>query len=268
MVQNKMKISACIIGLNEELNIGDCLASLQGIADEIIYIDSHSTDKTVAIVKKFTKKIYYRKFDNFVAQKNFAASKAKYDWILNLDCDERLSPELAQSIIGLKQSGTDKVGFRFNRLTWYLYRFIRHSGWYPDDKVRLYDRRAAQWQGEKVHEIINTPPEKTGKLKGDLLHYSFRSVDDHLKTIRNYSEMAAQAMFARGRRVSLAGVFARSGWVVVRKFFFELAFLDGSAGVIITYYSAVATFTKYIRLYVLHMQNRAAHLNRPQGRFK
>lgn len=246
-----MKISACIIGLNEEHNIGDCLTSLEGIADEIIYVDSHSTDKTVAIVKKFTKKIFYRKFDNYVAQKNFAAAKAKHDWILNLDCDERLSDQLRQSILALKQTGAEKAGYKFNRLTWYIYRFIRHSGWYPDDKVRLYDRRQCAWQGDKVHEIINTPAEKTGKLKGDLLHYSFRSIDDHLKTIRGYSEMAAQAMHARGRKVSLAGVFARAFWVIIRKFFFELAFLDGAAGIIITYYSAVATFTKYVKLYVL-----------------
>jgi glycosyltransferase involved in cell wall biosynthesis len=263
-----MKISACIIGFNEEQNITDCLKSLQGVADEIVYVDSYSSDKTVAVVKKFTKRVFFRKFDNYVAQKNFAASKAKYDWILNLDCDERLSDELRASLLALKATGTDKVGFRFNRLTWYIYRFIRHSGWYPDDKVRLYDRRLARWEGDQVHEIVRIPNEKTGKLKGDLLHYSFRTVDDHLKTIRNYSEMAAQAMFAQGRRVSLAGVFARSGWVVIRKFFFELAFLDGTAGIIITYYSAVATFTKYIKLYVLGKQGRNAHLNRPQGRFK
>ncbi|AFM10753.1 glycosyltransferase family 2 protein [Turneriella parva] len=261
-----MKISACIIGLNEEQNIEDCLLSLAGVADEIIFVDSHSTDKTISLVKQFTKKIFYRKFDNYVAQKNFAASKARFDWILNLDCDERLSPELRDSILALKSSGTDKAGFRFNRLTWYLYRFIRHSGWYPDDKVRLYNRRLAEWQGDKVHEIINTPPEKTGKLTGDLLHYSFRNIDDHLKTIRNYSELAAQAMHARGRRVSLPGVFFRSGWVIVRKFFFELSFLDGTAGIIITYYSAVATFTKYVKLYVLNKQARTAQLNRPQGR--
>ena len=246
-----MKISACIIGLNEERNITDCLASLKGVADEIIYVDSHSTDKTVAVVKKFTKKVFFRKFDNYVAQKNFAAEKATHDWVLNLDCDERLSPELRESILALKKSSPDKVGYKFNRLTWYIYRFIRHSGWYPDDKVRLYDRRQCQWQGDKVHEIISAPADKTGKLKGDLLHYSFHSIDDHLKTIRNYSEMAAQVMFARGRKVSLMGVFARALWVIIRKFFFELAFLDGSAGIIITYYSAVATYTKYVKLYVL-----------------
>ncbi|GAB4426963.1 MAG: glycosyltransferase family 2 protein [Turneriella sp.] len=266
--QTRMKISACIIGYNEEHNIFDCLASLAGVADEIVYVDSYSSDKTVAIVKKFTKRIFFRKFDNYVAQKNFAASKAKYDWILNLDCDERLSEELRQSLLALKKTSTDQWGFRFNRLTWYLYRFIRHSGWYPDAKVRLYNRRFAQWEGEKVHEIVNTPPERTGRLRGDLLHYSFRTIDDHLKTIRSYSELAAQAMFARGRTVSLPGVFARSGWVIVRKFFFELAFLDGTAGIIITYYSAVATFTKYIKLYVLGKQGRTAHLSRPQGRLK
>lgn len=257
-----MKISACIIGLNEEHNIEDCLRSLADVADEIIYVDSYSQDRTVAIVKKFTKKIFFRRFDNYVAQKNFAASKAKYDWILNLDCDERLSDALRESLRELKKTGTDKAGFCFNRLTWYLYRFIRHSGWYPDAKVRLYNRRLAQWKGDQVHEIIHTPPERTGWLKGDLLHYSFRSIDDHLKTIRNYSEMAAQAMFARGRRVSLVGAFARSAWVIVRKFFFELAFLDGAAGIIITYYSAVATFTKYIKLYLLNKkQLQAANPN-------
>jgi glycosyltransferase involved in cell wall biosynthesis len=246
-----MKISACIIGLNEEQNIGECLASLKGVADEIVYVDSYSSDRTVEIARKFTKRIFFRKFDNYVAQKNFAASKAKHNWILNLDCDERLSEELRASLLALKATGTDLVGFRFNRLTWYLYRFIRHSGWYPDDKVRLYDRRAACWEGDQVHEILNTPKEKTGKLKGDLLHYSFRTIDDHLKTIRNYSELAAKALHARGRRVSLAGVFVRSFWVIVRKLCFELAFLDGAAGIILTYYSAVATFTKYAKLYVL-----------------
>ena len=247
-----MKISACIIGLNEEQNIEDCLLSLNGVADEIIFVDSQSTDKTVAITKQFTKKIFYRKFDNFVAQKNFAASKASHNWILNLDCDERLTPELRASILALKENPPHEIkGYRFNRLTWYIYRFIHHSGWYPDDKIRLYDRSATGWQGDRVHEIIDLPREKTGKLKGDLLHYSFHSIDDHLKTIRNYSEMAAQAMFARGKKVTLPGVFFRAFWVLFRKFFFEFSFLDGSAGIIITYYSAVATFTKYIKLYVL-----------------
>ncbi|MBX3722159.1 MAG: glycosyltransferase family 2 protein [Turneriella sp.] len=248
-----MKISVCVIGLNEEQNLADCLASVKTVADEIIFVDSFSQDATVKIARRFTKKIFTRKFDNYVAQKNFAASKAKFDWILNLDCDERLSPELAAAILALKKNPpADLIAYRFNRLTWYLYRFIRHSGWYPDDKIRLYNRAACSWQGDQVHEIVNAPAAKTGKLKGDLLHYSFRSIDDHLATIRKYSLMAAESLYARGRRVTLAGVFFRSGWVIVRKFFFELSFLDGAAGIIITYYSAVATFTKYIRLYSFH----------------
>ncbi|MCS6971690.1 MAG: glycosyltransferase family 2 protein [Turneriella sp.] len=260
-----MKISACVIGYNEEHNIADCLESLQGVADEIVYVDSYSTDRTVAIAKKYTKRIFYRKFDNYVAQKNFAARKARHDWILNLDCDERLSAELRQSILELKTHGTDKWGFAFNRLTWYLYRFIRHSGWYPDARVRLYDRTKAAWEGELVHEIIRIPKEKTGWLKGDLLHYSFRTLDDHLKTIRTYSELGAKALQARGRRTTLVGAFARSLWVVVRKLFFELAFLDGSAGWILTYYSAVATFTKYTRLYILQRQKDPNGNSKPRG---
>jgi hypothetical protein len=171
--------------------------------------------------------------------------------VLNLDCDERLDTTLANAILTAKENPPKGIiAFKFNRLTWYLYRFIRHSGWYPDDKIRLYNRKVCAWEGDRVHEIVKAPAAQTGKLKGDLLHYSFRSIDDHLATIRKYSEMAAEALYARGRKVSLIGVFARSFWVVIRKFFFELSFLDGSAGIIITYYSAVATFTKYIKLYV------------------
>jgi glycosyltransferase involved in cell wall biosynthesis len=248
-----MKISVCVIGLNEEKNLADCLASVKAVADEIIFVDSFSKDATVQIAKRFTKKVFARKFDNYVAQKNFAVSKAKFDWILNLDCDERLTPELTQAILTLKNNvPAGIVAYKFNRLTWYIYRFIRHSGWYPDDKIRLYNKQSCAWQGDQVHEIINAPAAQTGKLKGDLLHYSFYTIDDHIVTIRKYSEMASQSLYARGRKVSLPGVFARAGWVVVRKFFFELSFLDGAAGIIITYYSAVATFTKYIKLYVLH----------------
>jgi len=245
-----MKISVCVIGLNEEKNLADCLDSVKDVADEIIFVDSFSKDATVKIARRYTKKVFTRKFDNYVAQKNFAAAKAKHDWILNLDCDERLSPELRESILAAKENPPPGIAaYKFNRLTWYLYRFIRHSGWYPDDKIRLYDRRTCGWEGDQVHEIVTAPADLVRHLKGDLLHYSFRSIDDHLATIRKYSQMAAEALYARGRRVSLPGVFFRAGWVVVRKFFFEFSFLDGAAGIIITYYSAVATFTKYIKLY-------------------
>lgn len=248
-----MKVSVCVIGLNEEKNLADCLLSVKPIADEIIFVDSFSKDNTLKIARQYTKKIFKRKFDNYVAQKNFAATKASHDWILNLDCDERLSPALTAAIAEIKNHPPENIdAFRFNRLTWYIYRFIRHSGWYPDDKIRLYNRRATQWQGDQVHEIIEVPAARVIKLEGDLLHYSFHSIDDHLSTIRKYSQMAAESLYARGRRVTLLGVFARSAWVVVRKLFFEFAFLDGAAGIVITYYSAVATFTKYIKLYMLN----------------
>lgn len=247
-----MKISVCVIGLNEEKNLSDCLTSVKSIADEIIFVDSFSNDQTVKIAKQSGCRIYKRKFDGYVSQKNFAAEKAKYDWILNLDCDERLSPALVESIANLKRNLPHGiVAFKFNRLTWYIYRFIRHSGWYPDDKIRLYNRRECSWQGEKVHEIVKAPPQKTGHLKGDLLHYSFHSINDHIDTIRKYSELAAQELYARGRSVSYAGVVGRAIWVLIRKFFFEFSFLDGAAGLTITWYSAVATYTKYVKLYLM-----------------
>lgn len=247
-----MKISVCIIGLDEEKNLPDCLRSVQAVADEIVYVDSFSKDKSLSIAKTFGCKIFRRKFDGYRSQKNFAAEKARNTWILNLDCDERLSPELSQAILRAKQSpDSNIVAYKFNRLTWYIYRFIRHSGWYPDDKIRLYDKRQCIWEGDTVHEIIHAPKQLTKHLQGDLLHYSFHSINDHLHTIRKYSDMASQDLFDRGRKVTYAGVLARAVWVIIRKIFFEFSFLDGAAGLTITWYSAVATYTKYVKLYMM-----------------
>ena len=249
-----LKISVCVIGLNEEARVGDCLASVQSVADEIIFVDSQSKDRTTAIVRKHKGKVFQKKFKDYVDQKNFAASKAKYDWILNLDCDERLSTELAHSIQRIKQTfdvKADLSAAKFNRKTWYIYRWIKHSGWYPDEKIRLYDRTKAEWRGEGLHEYLHVQSGKTIKLKGDLLHYSFGSIDDHLSTIRKYSEIAANESYARGKRTQIPFIFLRAFWVGLRKMLFEFAFLDGFAGWLITYYSMVATFTKYTKLYLL-----------------
>jgi len=250
-----MKISVCIIGLNEENNLADCLRSVSMIADEIVFVDSFSTDRTVKIARSFGARIFKRKFDGYVKQKNFAAAKAKHDWILNLDCDERLDEKLRESILALKaKPRTGIIACKFNRLTWYIYRFVRHSGWYPDAKIRLYNRKLCSWQGETVHEIIRADAKQTLHLKGDLLHYSFHSINDHLETIRKYSDLAAKELYERGRRVTYLGVIGRALWVMLRKFFLEFSFLDGAAGLTITWYSAVATYTKYVKLYMMRIR--------------
>lgn len=247
------KISVCIIGFNEEKKIEDCLKSVQDIADEIVYVDSHSTDKTVEIVKKYTNKIFFKKFLGHVQQKNFAIGLASFDWILSLDCDERLSNELKQQIQQERKlsSFANYQGYSFNRRTFYIYRWIYHSGWYPDAKVRLFHKEFCQWQGENPHDKIVCSSQKIKHLQGDLLHYSFDSVNDHLKTITSFSEIAAQEAFDKGKKSGVFVIFFRSLWVGIRKFLLEFSFLDGSAGFLITGFSMFATWTKYSKLYVL-----------------
>jgi len=254
-----MKISVCIIGLNEEKKIEACLRSVTSIADEIIYIDSNSTDATVEIVQKYTKKIFYKKFNNYVEQKNYASEKASNHWILSLDCDEVLSTNLITSIQDLKNGNSVKnkniTGYHINRLTFYVYRWVKHSGWYPEWNLRLFHREHAKWEGKYIHESVKCRQGEQSKLKGDLLHYSFDSVADHIKTIQNFSEIAAKEAYEKGKRTNLFSLLFRSFWVGVRKMIFELAFLDGGAGFIITGLSVMATFTKYSKLYMIQKLN-------------
>ncbi len=250
-------ISVCIIGLNEEEKIEDCLRSVVEVADEIVYVDSYSGDKTVEIARKYTDRIVLQKFLGHVEQKNLAIDEAKHDWVLALDCDERLSPEAIAEIKAIWADQAEKIAteeiraVRFNRLTYYIYRFIRHSGWYPDSKIRLFNRKYCRWQGENPHDIVHCDSKYLYKSKTDILHYSFDSISDHLKTIDSFSRIAAHEAYEKGKRVGLFSLVFRSLWVGVRKMFFEFAFLDGAAGVILTGLSIASTWAKYSRLYIL-----------------
>ena len=165
----EMKISAIVITFNEEQNIRAALDSLRW-ADEIIVVDSESADRTVEIARRFTDQIYVRPWPGYSAQKNFAASQASFEWIFSLDADERVSDELARELEQIKQgSEPAAAGFEMPRLTWYLGRWIKHSGWYPDRKLRLYNRNRGRWRGDFVHEAIEVEG-KVARLKGDLLH--------------------------------------------------------------------------------------------------
>ncbi len=255
-----MKISVCIIGLNEEKNLTDCLRSVKPIADEIIYVDSLSKDKSCAIAKSFGARVFKQKFLGHVQQKNFAVSKAKFDWVLSLDCDERLSSEALASIAAERarrladSSEKQPTSYAFNRLTFYIYRWIKHSGWYPDRKIRLFDRRTASWVGENPHDRVEDRSGRSMRLKGDILHYSFASISDHLKTIESFSEIAAHEALRKGRKSGPFTIIFRSLWAGIRKVFFEFSFLDGVAGLILTGLSMAATWSKYSKLYILQQQ--------------
>ena len=243
-----VKISAVIITFNEERNIVRCLQSLEGIADEIVVVDSLSTDATVDLCKPFNARILQHEFEGYMQQKTWACLQAEYDFILSLDADEVLSPELRNSILEVKNNWKAD-GFIFSRLTDYKGKWIRHSGWYPDRKLRLWDRRKGNWSGINLHESVKMADgSRVEKLSGDLLHYSYYSTQQHLDQINKFTEIAAREGIAKGKNTSMFVIILKSIWKFKRDYIFKLGFLDGSAGFVVCYLSAHTTFIKYLKM--------------------
>ena len=199
------KISACIISFNEEKKLEDCLKSLQPIVDEIIIVDSLSTDGTLKIAQRYTDKIFHQKFLGHIEQKNLAVSKAGYDWILSLDCDERLTPELQQSILGIKDNLDAADAYCMHRKTFYIYRWLNHC-WYPDTKTRLFNKTTSHWGGTNPHDRIITQGKNIRLLRGDIQHYSFSSISEHLKTIDKFTEIGADELIKKGTLAAMVGL--------------------------------------------------------------
>src|SRR5579871_6896044 len=191
-----MQISATIVTLNEERNIARAIRSLVCV-DEIVVVDSGSADRTREIAAELGASVIEEPWRGYAAQKNLAACRAKHDWILSLDADEELTPELAAEIAALKQSATPRDGYSFPRLAQYLGRWIHHSGWYPDRKIRLYDRRKGKWEGAYVHESVKVDG-RVGHLESNLLHFTCDSLSEHLKRMDSYTTLAAEQLLATG----------------------------------------------------------------------
>jgi glycosyltransferase involved in cell wall biosynthesis len=243
------KISVVIITLNEEKNIGRCLQSVKDIADEIVVVDSFSTDKTEDICREFGVKFIQHAFEDYVRQHTFADAQARYDHIVSLDADEALSEELVQSIQVAKKYWKND-GYFMNRLTNYCGKWIRYSGWYPDKKLRLYDRRKGKWIGRKLHErFMLTTGSTAGHLKGDLLHYSFYNVEGHLKQADKFSTMSAEALLEEGKPIPAYYLFMKPTAKFFRNYFLRMGFLDGVYGYIICRIAATETFWKYLKAY-------------------
>jgi glycosyltransferase involved in cell wall biosynthesis len=248
LIWRGMKISAIVITFNEEENIADALQSLKW-ADEIIVVDSESTDRTVEIARLFTDKVIVRRWPGYSAQKNFAQEQASHDWIFSLDADERVSEELAGEIERIKSAVELRAsGFEVPRLANYLGRWIRHSGWYPDYKLRLYDRRVSRWQGDYVHESVKVDG-KVERLKGDLLHFTVRSASEHHERIDRYTTLAAKQAHAQGKRVSIASLVFSPIATFIRSYFLKLGFLDGLHGLAIARFAAYYAFLKNLKLW-------------------
>ena len=243
-----MKITATVITLNEEHNIAEALESLSW-ADEIIVVDSESTDDTVEIARRFTDRVFVRPWPGYSAQKNFAALQAINDWIFSLDADERVSEELAGEIKQLKSGGNPQAaGFEMPRLTFYLGRWIKHSGWHPDYKLRLYDRRRARWRGEFVHETLEVDGE-VERFSGNILHYTVRDASEHHSRMDRYTSLAAKQAFLQGKRASVGSMLLSPLAVFLRSYFFKLGFLDGIQGLAIARFAAHYEFLKKIKLW-------------------
>lgn len=247
------KISACIISFNEEKKIEDCLRSLQGVADEIIVVDSLSNDATIAIAKKYTDQIYEQKFLGHVEQKNLAVSKANHDWILSLDCDERLSDVLKTSILHIKDRLDDFDAYNMPRKTFYVYRWLNHC-WYPDKKVRLFSKHKAKWGGINPHDKVVVDSDKVKELNGDILHLSFNSISAHIQTMDKFTEIGAQEIIKRGKKVNLLSPFTHAIWTFSRMYVFRLGFLDGFAGLVASILSFVHVFVKYSKVIFYYRQ--------------
>ncbi|HYV06550.1 MAG TPA: glycosyltransferase family 2 protein [Blastocatellia bacterium] len=243
-----MKISATVITFNEEHNIAEALESLAW-ADEIIVVDRESTDQTVEIARRFTDRVFVREWQGYSAQKNFAAEQAQNDWIFSLDADERVSPELAGEIQKLKQAADPEAsGFEMSRLTFYLGRWIRHSGWYPDRKLRLYDRRRAGWRGDYVHESLEVKG-RVERLAGNILHFTVRSASEHHARLDRYTSLAAKQAQANGKHGSFFSIVFSPPAAFVRSYILRLGFLDGRQGFIIARFAAHYAFLKNLKLW-------------------
>lgn len=244
-------LSVVIITRNEERNIARCLDSVREIADEVMVMDSFSEDNTREICLSHGARFEQHTFDGYAQQKNRAVAHARNDIILSLDADEALGEELKASVLQVKKNMKADV-YLMNRLTNYCGTWIRHGGWYPDRKLRLYDRRKAKWAGDYVHEKLEIKPgSHTAFLKGDLLHYSFYTVEEHRKQALKFAELAASSLFASGKKSSWLKMRYKPFSRFVKGYVFQLGFLDGAAGLRIARISAWASYRRYSQLYKL-----------------
>jgi glycosyltransferase involved in cell wall biosynthesis len=245
----QIKLSVVIITFNEEKNIGRCLDSVKGIADEVIVLDSFSTDRTQEICLSKGATFFQHAFDGHIEQKNRAITYATSPYILSLDADEALDETLKQSILEVKNNWTVD-GYSMNRLTNYCGQWIRHCGWYPDVKLRLWDSRKGSWGGVNPHDCyeMNHKSAPVKHLKGDILHYSYYSIEGHRKQSQYFADIAAKAMLQKGKRANAGNLLINPPFRFFRDYILKLGFLDGYYGFVICKITMQGTYRKYHQL--------------------
>jgi glycosyltransferase involved in cell wall biosynthesis len=242
-------ISATLITCNEERNIADALRSIAW-ADEILVVDSGSSDSTLDICRQFTGRILHRDWTGYVDQKNFAVENARNDWVFSLDADERSSPELSGEILELARNGFESKGYRIPRLANFMGRWIRHGDWYPDYQLRLFNRRFGKWEGGCVHESFRLS-ENPGLLKGDIHHYTYHSLSEYLKRLETYTALAAIDYRERGKKTTPLKLLGNPTGAFIKTYLLKRGFLDGTPGFMVAVMGAVSVFFKYAKLWEL-----------------
>jgi glycosyltransferase involved in cell wall biosynthesis len=240
-----MKISAAIITYNEERNIARVLESLR-CCDEIVVIDSGSNDRTVELATKLGARVIDSVWRGFAGQKNYASEHCEHDWVLSLDADEALSEALEAEIWQIKKNGPQFDAYTMPRLAQYLGRWILHSGWYPDRKIRLFDRRRAKWVGDYVHESVSVEG-TIGHLKSNILHFTCSSLSEHLKTMDRYTTLAAEQLVEQKKEIGWTQLALDPAWTFFKTYVLQRGFLDGTEGLAIAHMAALYNFVKYAK---------------------
>jgi glycosyltransferase involved in cell wall biosynthesis len=250
------KISAVIITYNEEQYLDQCLSSLEDVADEIVVVDSYSTDRTRQIAEARSARFILHEFEGYIEQKNWAVAQASHPYILSLDGDEMLSEELRTSILGIKDD-LRYDGYFFNRLNNFYGTWVRHSGVYPNRKIRLFHREKGIWGGINPHDrfILQKGTRKT-RLNGDLLHYMYSSLEDHLDKIMNFTSISAASHYKMGIRSNPYKLIVHPTWRFLRDYFINQGFRDGLTGYTVCYLNAYAGYLKYLKLQQLEKRSR------------
>jgi glycosyltransferase involved in cell wall biosynthesis len=249
-------LSVVIITFNEEKNIERCLKSITDIADEIVVVDSLSTDRTKEICEKYNATFIQQPFLGYIEQKNFAFSKASHDFVLSMDADECLNETLTKHILEEKQKGFTSDGYTMNRCTNFCGKWIRHGTWYPDTKLRLLNKQKGKWGGTNPHDyIVMQANTSTKHLKGDILHYSYYSIAEVATQNNKFTEIQAQAMFEKGRRATALNFILNPLSAFVNGYIFKAGFLDGLAGFFIACSVSYYTLVKYVKLWYLQKKN-------------
>ncbi len=258
-----MPFSAVVITYNEEKNIRRCLESIAGIADEIIVVDSLSTDRTKQICSEFNVRFIEQPFLGYIEQKNFAMDLASHDFVLSLDADEALDETLQKSILAERDKSFPADGYQMNRLSSFCGQWIKHGTWYPDKKLRLLNRKKGKWGGVNPHDkIVMQEAAVIHHLKGDILHYTYESIEEIILQTNRFTNIQAKEMFNRGKKSNLIKLVVNPFMAFVSGYFFKLGFLDGYNGFIIARQASYSTLVKYSKL--LHM-HRKATLRQAQG---